>query len=166
MAESKWTQFDDRIKEVLLDTRNFDLGYTALSRLVFPEGTPGDWNALRTYIRRNFSDIDPVSPTAEQYDDNIPAGSLTALANDGTLMSIQQFCDKHGIDFAEIRSYKLVTHTGVPYYNIQSNKIETTEAADFYKSLVEDLQQYAPKWEKIEREVYRNEDSHLLVVDP
>jgi hypothetical protein len=39
-------------------------------------------------------------------------------------MSIEEYCAAYGIPFEQARTYKLVTHTGTPYYNIASNVLE------------------------------------------
>jgi len=39
-------------------------------------------------------------------------------------MTIQEYCDYHGIPSNQARTYKLVTHTGTPFYNIASNVLE------------------------------------------
>lgn len=44
---------------------------------------------------------------------------LTAWDEDHKLMSPEKFCEYHGLDSNTISDYKLVSHTGVPYYNIK-----------------------------------------------
>ena len=51
---------------------------------------------------------------------------LSALKDDGTIMTIMEFCNAYNINFEDVKSYKLVTHTGVPYYNIQSQTIRNS----------------------------------------
>lgn len=72
---------------------------------------------------------------------------LTALDRDGKLMNVEEWCKFYGIPFEQARSYKLVTHTGIPYYNIASNVIndgiEDTITAEELKQLIaEDLKGY------------------------
>src|SRR5690606_14890007 len=43
----------------------------------------------------------------------------------GTIMTIEEFCRHYGLDPQHSKSYKLVTHTGVPYYNIASVNLDT-----------------------------------------
>src|SRR5689334_16593342 len=40
---------------------------------------------------------------------------LSARKADGTLMSIEEFCSIYEIPYEDVKSYKLVTHTGTPY---------------------------------------------------
>jgi len=54
---------------------------------------------------------------------------MSAWGNDGRMMDIDQYCDHYNLPRNDIRSYKLVTHTGTPYYNIAFH--ENVEALGF-----------------------------------
>lgn len=43
---------------------------------------------------------------------------FTAIGPDGRLMSIEQYCEHYGLDVKKIRSYKLISHSGIPFYNV------------------------------------------------
>ena len=43
---------------------------------------------------------------------------LNAFSPSGKMMDIDTYCETYGLPRKDIRSHKLVTHTGVPYYNI------------------------------------------------
>src|SRR5690606_33186450 len=43
---------------------------------------------------------------------------FTAISEDGTLMDIDKYCEHYGLDVNKIRSYKLISHSGIPFYNI------------------------------------------------
>jgi hypothetical protein len=81
-------------------------------------------------IRRHFSNhINKENETTENitYTDTNQYGTdtqLSARKSDGTLMNIEEYCSFYGIPFEQARTYKLVTHTGTPYYNIASNVLE------------------------------------------
>lgn len=47
-----------------------------------------------------------------------PQRGFTAIDDDGSLMNIERYCEYYGLDVSKIRSYKAVSHTGIPYYNI------------------------------------------------
>lgn len=68
-------------------------------------------------LRRRFADLVNKSNT-NQYQSNV---QLSALKLDGTIMNINEYCEYYGIPIEQARTYKLVTHTGTPYYNIASN---------------------------------------------
>jgi len=42
---------------------------------------------------------------------------FTAIDDSGQLMSIERYCEYYGLDVSKIRSYKLISHTGLPFYN-------------------------------------------------
>lgn len=43
---------------------------------------------------------------------------FTAIASDGSLLNIEQYCLHYGLDVNKIRSYKLISHSGIPFYNV------------------------------------------------
>jgi hypothetical protein len=47
-----------------------------------------------------------------------PIKGFTAIAEDNSLMNIEQYCSFYGLDAGKIRSYKLISHSGIPFYNI------------------------------------------------
>lgn len=60
-----------------------------------------------------------------QYEKRSPV--LSALNPDGSIMTIHEYCQVYGLDPNDVRSYKLISHTGVPFYNIASHTIEPDE---------------------------------------
>lgn len=92
---------------------------------------------------------------------------LSALKQDGTIMSIEEYCENFNIPFSQVRTYKLVTHTGKgAYYNIASNPLETEHFKDFYRDLIKDLEQIKGRPTNIFRQSSIAEESYLLVIDP
>lgn len=87
-------------------------------------------------VRRRFSDIVNKSDTI-QYKSDV---QLSAMKLDGTIMSIDEYCEYYGIPVEQARTYKLVTHTGTPYYNIASNILEAEPEVteQELKDLIED----------------------------
>lgn len=49
---------------------------------------------------------------------NKPQRGFSAVALDGSLLNIEQYCIFYGLDVNKIRNYKLISHSGVPFYNI------------------------------------------------
>jgi hypothetical protein len=122
-------------------------------------------------VRRQFSKkINAINDDAMEninYTDTNQYGTdtqLSARKSDGTLMNIEEYCSIYGIPFEQVRTYKLVTHTGTPYYNIASNVIKNEDLGNLYELFLEDLKSYAPKYNTYKRESYS--DGHLLIVDP
>ena len=47
-----------------------------------------------------------------------PQRGFTAIGEDGQLMNIEDYCKHYGLDVNKIRSYKLISHSGIPFYNV------------------------------------------------
>jgi hypothetical protein len=75
-------------------------------------------------VRRTMSNILKRGFTHTVTNQYEKVSALSALKPDGTIMTIQEYCDYHGIPSNQARTYKLVTHTGIPFYNIASNVLE------------------------------------------
>lgn len=77
---------------------------------------------LSRYLKSEEVDVDleNVSETkSNQYknDKEVVQKGFTAIGADGRLMNIEEYCEYYNLDVAKIRSYKLISHSGVPYYN-------------------------------------------------
>jgi hypothetical protein len=93
----------------------------------------------------------------------MPNEKCSALKDDGTIMTVEEWCDVYGINSTNTKSFKLVTHTGVPYYNIQSHSLGID--LDALESKIRDaFKDRGPKYKKISRKNIT--DPHLLVIDP
>ncbi|MCG9970977.1 hypothetical protein [Christiangramia crocea] len=68
-----------------------------------------------------------------------PKGGFTAVGEDGKMMDIKKYCSYYDLDFTKVRSYKLVTHTAVPYYNIAfyETVLDTDLSSDEFKDAIE-----------------------------
>jgi len=62
-------------------------------------------------------------------------GVLSALNDKGKLMNIDEYCIYYNLPKADISSYKLVTHTGTPFFNIVFREVAGVESIDFDKIL-------------------------------
>jgi hypothetical protein len=89
---------------------------------------------------------------------------MSALKKDGSLMDIDEYCTFYKIPRHHARSYKLVTHTGTPYYNIASSVISEGSIEKLHSVLIDDIKLYAPKYKEYKRNELFN--GHLLVLDP
>ena len=73
---------------------------------------------------------------------------LSAWGSDGQMMDIDSYCDAYGLPRADISSYKLVSHTGTPFYNIVFKEQFNVESVDFesildkYKNF--EIREYVP----------------------
>lgn len=67
---------------------------------------------------------------------------FTAIGNDGKLMNIEEYCIHYGLDVNKIRSYKLISHSGIPFYNAVFYTSEEEAVLDVDKHLEEIIQKY------------------------
>lgn len=104
-------------------------------------------DSLRRVFSRKLSDIGitrKLEPNLEE--------SLSALKEDGSIMTIEEYCDTYGLDVENVKSFKLVTHTGVPYYNIQSKatSVESTQVESKIKAVLDYVDEHKPDYTKLD----------------
>lgn len=108
-----------------------------------------------------------TSTDTNQYS-NIP--TLSAVKPDGSIMNIKEYCEFYKIPYEDVRTYKLVTHTGKgAYYNIASNTVAGDGAQKFYDKLLEEIANIPGKPKAIRRvntDELKKDEGHLLVLDP
>lgn len=64
---------------------------------------------------------------------------MSAWKTSGGVMNIDEYCLHHGLPREDVRGYKLVSHTGVPFYNIQFREQVSLESCldlDFISEIV------------------------------
>lgn len=91
-------------------------------------------------------DNDIVTET-NQYANDKESVDLTkgfsAIDKDGSLMTIERYCESYGLNASKIRSYKLISHTNTPFYNIAFyNPDEIKAVLDVESHLEELIQKY------------------------
>ena len=67
---------------------------------------------------------------------------MSAIGDDGRPMDIDVYCEHYGLDRAMISSFKLVSHTGIPYYNIvfrEQNEDATADFSEVFKKIKKSL---------------------------
>lgn len=80
------------------------------------------------------------------------APKMSALNPDnGSVMTIEEYCQYYGMDYSKVRSFKLVTHTGTPYYNIAfyNEVIEPQVTEAEFKAIISDSLKEIPFWEPL-----------------
>ena len=73
---------------------------------------------------------------------------LSAWSDKGRMMSIEEYCEHYNLPRKDITSYKLVSHTGTPYYNIVFKEQINEDDFDYKKALKQafkDLKKYEPE---------------------
>lgn len=97
--------------------------------------------AVSKILSKRDSDIENITSTETNQYDKVSA--LSALKEDGTIMSISEYCKSYNIPEKDVKSYKLVTHTGRgAYYNIASNNIEGGDVVDFIQDVSDIVSKY------------------------
>ena len=56
---------------------------------------------------------------------------LSAWNDEGYMMDIDQYCEHYQLPRADVKEYKLVSHTGTPYYNIKFKEVAESEVMNF-----------------------------------
>jgi len=56
---------------------------------------------------------------------------LSAWNDEGYMMDIDQYCSHYQLPRADVKEYKLVSHTGTPYYNIRFKEVAESEVMSF-----------------------------------
>ena len=56
---------------------------------------------------------------------------LSAWNDEGYMMDIDQYCSHYQLPRADVKEYKLVSHTGTPYYNIRFKEVAESEVMNF-----------------------------------
>lgn len=120
--------------------------------------TSEQWDSLQIF--RN-------NKVEKQTEDTPEPFRLPAWSEDGRLLDIDEYCEKYSLPIENVRSYKLVSHTGIPYYNIQfkENYLSEIEAeSKVYENLINFISNNPATYPTLKRKI--NKDSHLLVINP
>jgi hypothetical protein len=118
----------------------------------------------------NTSKTNDLENETENDTNQYVTSPLSALKEDGKIMSIQEYCEFYNIPFEQVRTFKLVTHTGKgAYYNIASNAIEGDGFKAFYEQMLKDIADIPNKPKtirRVDKDDIKKEDEHLLIIDP
>jgi hypothetical protein len=120
-------------------------------------------------IRKSVSNIvngngDFENETTTETNQYQPTLQLSALKEDGKIMTIVEYCDYYNIPIDNVKSYKLVTHTGKgAYYNIASGDISSFNLDSFKSEIIKSISEIEKRPPTIERS---NDEGYLLVIDP
>jgi len=118
-------------------------------------------------------DDDLENVTTTETNQYFPSQQLSALREDGKIMSIDEYCTFYNIPRDHVRTYKLVSHTGTPYYNIASANVELDLGDSFDEAFVTDfltkISTHSPNYKNFIRN-YDGDDlsgkeKNLMVID-
>lgn len=69
-------------------------------------------------VNKNKEGTETIVETNQYDNDKFEEKKFNAIGEDGKVMNIKKYCDHYGLDFDKVRSYKYISHTATPYYNI------------------------------------------------
>lgn len=176
----KWNVYDEQIKQILEDNKGIEpinivkiitKGLTALERQAFSQ-----------YIRRNVNRINNIQVVLKGDENEVDEDlenetttettqyrknrGFTAISSSGGIMDINQYCEFYGFDYDTVKSWKLVSHTGIPYYNIAFYSSEEQFEND-YLEIKEILTTELEKCIKhTSTSVAGNEVANIIIGDP
>lgn len=106
-------------------------------------------------------DIENTTGTeTNQYsNDKSKVNHFSAIGSNGKLMNIEDYCEHYNLDIDKIKSWKLVSHTGIPFYNIAffDNVVESIVTEEELKSLIEEGLSYE-SYQRPQKNPYKDYD--------
>ena len=140
---------------------------------------PGGHGSEVYYSDAQLDYVDFVAPSADVVEDDVPRSEslttdypgseravrrLSAVDPDdpAKIMNLDRYCEVYGLDRSDVRSGKLVTHTGVPYWNLVFGQDQGPDVALISEALLEDLRGHAPKYPEVVRR--RQTAPHALLI--
>jgi hypothetical protein len=122
--------------------------------------TNSEMEELSLLIERTGTDRQRQSNTERN---GTPQEVFTAVKN-GLMMSIDEYCEHYNLIRDNVKSYKLITHSATPYYNIQFRDVtEGDKPNSVLSDFIDNVKKYAPRYPKLPRKT--SKDGHLLVID-
>ena len=125
---SQWKIYDAGIKEIL--NKNEGIECIEVVNLLNLDLDAFNRKDLSRYIRRNSKRIfegneiihevcnDISNETTTDTTQYSKHKGFTAISSTGGIMDISDYCDFYKFDYDTVKSWKLVSHTGTPFYNI------------------------------------------------
>lgn len=98
-----------------------------------------------------------------QYEPKPIRDIMTALNEKGEVMDIDEYCEFYNIPRDQVRSYKLVSHTGTPFYNVASGNVEERTSEDIMSIVESYIEQHKPDYSFIKD--LPKDSKNLLVLD-
>ena len=136
---SKWSKYNEEI-DGLINIGRTDWNKMAKD-ILGERAKSSDVDLLRTYIKRRskrglyFENKSETKPN----DYNETPFILSAWREDGTIMDINEYCEKHRLPKNDITSYKLITHSKSPYYNCVFKEVVADVDSLDLLSIVDDV---------------------------
>lgn len=134
-----YSKYNLRIKEVIEERKKAHKQSTPgkIASIIIGEVEEDiNFNGLKSYIKRKLPTptLANVNSSSSKPNDYKQKFVLSAWnQNTGLMMDIDTYCVHYALPRKDISSYKLVSHTGTPYYNIvfKENLVEEVFEIDF-----------------------------------
>lgn len=120
--EAKYLQLNVKQKTDKIRNPSYDLSKKNLKKL----------QLFRSVQKTEYPPKENIQETTEK------PFVLSAWNDGGYIMDIDQYCEHYKLPRSDVKSYKLVSHTGTPFYNVlfKENVLEKEIDYEFIKSLV------------------------------
>lgn len=114
-----------------------------------------EWDIVLNHRLDKYPIAEPKKHTEKQLSE--PKPFVLSAWNDlsGRILDINEYCSVHNLPREDVRSYKLITHTAIPYYNIQ-----------FRENLTEEGQLQAVFTDEYFREIAREYSNPIEIISP
>ena len=113
---SKWFKYDTKIDGLLGSGRS---DWSQMAREILGDVEYSKVDALRKYIkRRSKKETEVTNTSTTKSNEYSTPFQLSAWDEDGTIMDIDKYCEHHGLPREDITSYKLITHSKNPFWNV------------------------------------------------
>tara|TARA_R110002012_G_scaffold293725_1_gene489503 strand:- start:827 stop:2074 length:1248 start_codon:yes stop_codon:yes gene_type:complete len=145
--KSKLSKYDNQIKELLISGSS----PAEISEIILKGQGKNKKEGIRSRALRIKKAMGYTDPIAKLYanesksetkpNDYKPIkSSMTALKN-GKPMDIDEYCEFYGLDRSMVTSGKLVTHSGVPYWNLvfKENKEDEKDYTEIFDKIKDSL---------------------------
>ena len=172
---SKWSHLDNEIKKILNENneiepievvRKLEMGLDAFERQAFSKYIRRNKSRLlgdNACYRNDDAEIEDTTTETNQYGGH---KGFTAISSSGGIMDIKKYCEFYKFDYDTVKSWKLVSHTGVPFYNIAFYSPEEQEE----KSYLEIKEILAKEFDKVIKHTSKfvkgNEIANIVIGDP
>ena len=129
---------------------------TAIAKQIVKEGlTNTTMRSVRSNVRNWIAKVDISIESEEKVADR--PFVLSAWNDSGYMMDIDQYCEHYALPKSDIRKYKLVSHTGTPFYNIEFTEKIDVEGSDIDYDTIKSVISREMK----DRYVYKNVHSKI-----
>lgn len=149
MKNSRWSIYDAQIKS-LVDSGE-TLPSTIARGILGQDADSDEVQLMRTYISRHFLGKAQSRRKEKEVDNHFDNETITetnqyeympvlsARKSNGGIMSAKEFCEHYGLPYEETKSYKLLTHTKYPTYNIASHVVNDGGVEAITPEFIEEL---------------------------